>query len=196
MHKESLFCNLNCRLQIFLRNQFILNRNKYIFCTWIVSFILFVFKLKVSDLQSWKKKNCRSSTTIQTCRHWPFLDGVHLVLDFHSVQVVTVHQSVSRLQSSIDLVLVGLHGVHKVLVLLQGLLRPGQGVGPVGVSQCVLLQQSRPKHVGESGEKRTETKQTKKRTLNDKHAAEKWLCCILLCHILLNTCNTVTAIII
>lgn len=63
----------------------------------------------------------------------PVFDGVHLVLNFPRVEVVAVHQPLPALQSAVYLVLIGLHGAHKVLVLLQGFLCPGQSVRLVDV---------------------------------------------------------------
>lgn len=63
----------------------------------------------------------------------PVFDGVHFVLNFPRVEVVAVHQPLAALQSAVYLVLVGVHGANKVLVLLQGFLCSGQGVGLVGV---------------------------------------------------------------
>lgn len=69
------------------------------------------------------------------------MDGVHLLLNVVRVQVVAVHQAPPPLHSTVNLVLVGLHGTHKVLVLLQGLLCPSQRVRCVHVGQRVLLEE-------------------------------------------------------
>lgn len=70
----------------------------------------------------------------------PLVDGVHLLLDALAVDVAVGDQTAAGFNHAADLLLVGVHGGHEVLLLLDGSLGALQSGGHLSVSQDILLQ--------------------------------------------------------
>lgn len=69
----------------------------------------------------------------------PVIDGVHLLLNAIGVDVPIAHQPPARLHNSIDLLLIGVHGGHEVLLFFNSCFSSFQGGGHFSVGQNIFL---------------------------------------------------------
>lgn len=91
-----------------------------------------------SVLHIHNKSNCIELLTKYSI---PLIDRVHFLLDAVSVDISIADQPASGVHHGFDLLLVGVHGGHEVLLLLNGSLCPLQSCGHLSMGQHVLLRE-------------------------------------------------------